>query len=431
LHYREALRLRPDYAEAHNNLGNVLQQQGELDEAVACHREAIRLKPNYAEAYNNLGVVLQRLGRLEHAILEGRRALQLRPNHPSAHNNLGMALRLLGKWDEAAAEFELALRLQPSYPDACLNLAMVRLVHGDFERGWPDFVSAKQTSARCDVQRSTCDVQSAISQGGKAVLLTAEQGLGDTLHFIRYAPLVKKHAVKVIVECQPDLVPLLRSVPGIDELVAEGSALPSFDAQSPLPRLPSVFRTTLETILAAVPYLHADIELATRWRDPIPKDDLRVGIAWQGNAGFLHDRLRSIPLSQFAPLAKTQGARLISLQKGLGVEQLERMSSHGDANSVSSFNLDGSAGAFMDTAALMQNLDLVITSDTAIAHLAGALGVPVWVALPLAPDWRWLLRREDSPWYPSMRLFRQTRWGHWDDVFQRMARELTLLFRYR
>jgi hypothetical protein len=247
-------------------------------------------------------------------------------------------------------------------------------------------------------------------------LLYAEQGLGDTLHFVRFVPMVKQRGGRVILECQSLLLRLLSGFDGIDCLVGTGSPLPAFDVQAPLLSLPGLFHTDLESIPTPVPYLHADHKLVDQRRHSAGAS-FRVGIAWQGNPTNPGDRHRSIPLVHFEQFAKLSGVRFISLQKGPGAisapERLECLP-----------GLDESSGAFMDTAAVMMSLDLVISADTVIAHLAGALGVPVWVPLAFAPDWRWLLQRQDSPWYPSMRLFRQVRFGDWEDVFKRIAEEL-------
>jgi hypothetical protein len=250
-------------------------------------------------------------------------------------------------------------------------------------------------------------------------LLHAEQALGDTIQFIRYAPLVKARGGTVIVECQPPLVPLLRSCPGIDRLVAHAEPLPACDFQVPLLSLPGVFRTTLDTMPADVPYLFAEPERLDQWKHKLSDPAaFKIGIAWQGSSTFPGDRMRSIALAHFAPLARVPGVRLFSLQKGNGSNQIKASRQFG----VTEFGDQMDAGgAFLDTAAVMKNLDLVVTSDTAIAHLAGALGVPVWVALSIGPDWRWFWDREDCPWYPTMRLFRQRRLGDWDEVFERAA----------
>ena len=251
--------------------------------------------------------------------------------------------------------------------------------------------------------------------------MLAEQGLGDTLQFVRYARVLKERGARVVLACPAPLGRLLASFPEMDELFILGSAeeLPRADFYLPLLSAPGVFRTDVSTIPCEVPYLWANPELTDRWRQELAEiDGFKIGIAWQGTRGFHSDHWRSIPLTDFAPLASLPGVRLVSLQKGFGSEQVATV----DFPVLDlSGRLDEVAGAFMDTAAVICNVDLVVTSDTAIAHLAGALGVPVWIALPFSPDWRWLRDREDSPWYPTMRLFRQTTLGKWPDVFERIA----------
>jgi hypothetical protein len=253
-------------------------------------------------------------------------------------------------------------------------------------------------------------------------LLHAEQGLGDTIHFIRYAPLVQARGGKVVVECQRPLLQLLGRCAGIDKLIGQGTALPGFDVHAPLLSLPFLFRTTLATIPATVPYVFAEPVLVEAWRRELaPIGSFKIGISWQGNPQHAWDRVRSIPLSQFAPLAGLPGVHLFSLQKGPGSEQVPNA-----AFPITDLagRLDEQSGPFMDTAAVMKNLDLIITADTALAHLAGALGVPVWIPLHFPPDWRWLLERDDSPWYPTVRLFRQQRRGDWQGAFERIVEAL-------
>ncbi|MCI0460721.1 MAG: tetratricopeptide repeat protein, partial [Gemmataceae bacterium] len=313
-----------------------------------------------------------------------------------------------------------ALRLQPDYARAHMARAMTWLAQGNWEQGWPEYEwrwRYEGFSPRPFPQ----PLWDGSPLAGRTILLHAEQGLGDTLHFIRYAALVKQQGGQVLVECPAVLHRLLASGTGIDELVAPGAPLPAFDVHAPLLSLPALFRTSLSTVPATVPYLFADAQLGAQWRDRLASvEGLKVGIAWQGNPRHFRDRQRSVLLTEFEPLARLEGVRLISLQRGPGVEQVPAL---GDRFPVLDLDRqrDETCGDFMDTAAVMTNLDLVITCDTAIAHLAGALGVPVWVALPFAPDWRWLRERADSPWYPTMRLFRQERWGDWASVFRRLA----------
>jgi hypothetical protein len=258
---------------------------------------------------------------------------------------------------------------------------------------------------------------------GQTILLHPEQGLGDIIQFLRYAPLVQERGATVLLGCPSHLRGLLANCRGIDRLIPDGP-LPPFDVHAPLGSLPGIFGTTPATVPGTVPYLFADAELTAHWQQELNHfSGFKIGIGWQGNPKYWGDALRSIPLIHFEPLARVKGVHFFSLQKGPGTDQLGAVANGFPVMDLGS-KLDEASGAFMDTAAIMKNLDLVITSDTAIAHLAGALGVPVWVALPLVPNWRWLLHREDSPWYPTMRLFRQTERGNWQQVFERMVGEL-------
>jgi tetratricopeptide (TPR) repeat protein len=418
--YRQAVRISPDYPEAHNGLGNAFERQGKPDEAIESCRQALRLRPDFAEAHYHLGNARERQEEVDEAIRCYRQALQLKSNFPDAWNNLGWALARKNELNEGIRCIEEALRLKPGLAVAHWNRAVLWLLSGDFARGWPEYEWRwrRPDLAERPFQQPRWDGASLM---GRSILLYAEQGLGDTLQLIRYAPLVKQLGGKVIVECQPPLVRILAGAPGIDQLLAQGSRLPPFDFQAPLFSLPGILHTTLETVPATVPYLCADSALAAHWqRELEPLRGFKIGIAWQGMPTFRYDRQRSIPVAKFACLAQLPGVQLISLQKGPGAEQLQELAGRFSVLDLGS-RLDEASGAFMDTAAVMNVLDLVICSDSAVAHLAGALGVPVWVALPLVPDWRWLLEREDSPWYPTMRLFRQTRDGNWEDVFGRMA----------
>ena len=263
--------------------------------------------------------------------------------------------------------------------------------------------------------------------GERTILLYAEQGFGDTIQFIRYAPLVKQLGGTVLVECQASLVRLFGRTEGIDRLIGQGSPLPAYDVQASLLSLPAILRTTSSTIPAGVPYVIPDDRLVEQWRQELNAvPGFRIGICWQGNAEHKRDRFRSMPLCEFEPLARLDGVQLISLQKGQGTEPLSALGGR-----FSVIDWTSRLDDFMDTAALMKSLDLIITADTANAHLAGAIGVPVWVVLPFAPDWRWQLDREDSPWYPTMRLFRPREPAKWGKVFQRVASELEKLVKSR
>jgi hypothetical protein len=320
------------------------------------------------------------------------------------------------------------LELRPDYADAHFGRSLLRLLQGDYEQGWAEYEWRWKTG-QLPEREFIQPKWNGGSLGEQTILLHAEQGLGDSLQFIRYAALLKKEnpSAAIVVECLRPLAPLLTRCPSIDQLVAQGGKLPPFDVHCLLADLPGAFKSTLETIPRDVPYLFADPELVTEWRKRLSDlGGLRIGINWQGRGGQGDYRKRDIPLDLFAPLAQLPGVNLVCLQKG---EARSELFSLGERRPVfdPGDDLDTAHGAFMDTAAIMMNLDLVITSDTSVPHLAGALGVRVWLALPFVPDWRWLLDRSDNSWYPTMRLFRQTAPGDWTAVFEEIRTELVSL----
>ena len=363
--------------------------------------------------------MLRRQGKLDKALARYQQALALRPNYAEVHYNRGFTLQEQGKLDEAVASYEQALALRPDYANALLARATCYLAEGDYERGWRTYEGRLRIPGF--ITQHNLPRWQGEPLAGRSLLLLAEQGLGDTVHFVRYARLLKKRGARLVLAAPAALGPLLANHPDLDELFILGSAgeLPRCDFCLPLLSAPGAFLTTASTIPAEVPYLWADPELTDQWRRQLGEiAGYKIGILWQGSSHYPSDRLRSVPLAHFAPLASLPGVRLISLQKGSGSEQLATVDF--PVLDLSS-RLDEAAGPFMDTAAVLRGLDLVVTVDTVIAHLAGALGVPVWVALQFSPDWRWLRGRDDSPWYPTMRLFRQSRFGDWPPVFERMA----------
>lgn len=423
--YQSALRLRPDLVNAWGNLGTLLNTLGRRDEALRCLSQAVKLDPNLPEAHNNLGNVYKAQHRLEEAKACYERALQLRPHYGKAHYNLGNIYLEYGQLDEADRSFETAIKHSPKYPEANFQHGALHLLRGDYPTGWAGYewrwgmqnaVKGKREFLQPTWDGSPLD--------GKTILLYTEQGFGDTIQFIRYAPLVKARGGRVVVECQPRMIPLLRGCEGIDELVPRGEGTAKFDVQAALLSLPAIFQTDEATIPCDVPYFKPDPKLVEKWRGWLDLlSGFRVGIVWQGSPTFLRDATRSIPLAHFAPLAAVPGVRLIALQKGTGTEQLLAIGNRVPVVTLPD-DVDSTAGGYMDTAAIMQSLDLVISSDTSAAHLAGALGRPCWVALGYVPDWRWLLDRSDTPWYPSLQLFRQKTRGDWNGVFQELATRL-------
>ena len=422
-HLRSALRIKPDYLEAHNNLGLALLSMEQHEESEACFRGALRIKPDSAEAHHGLGKLMHAQNNFDEAIASYQRALELEPRLAAARHDLGCVFQAHGNLAQAEACYAQALSVDGLLAETHFSRAYIWLQRGDFERGWTEY-EWRWKLPRIAPRNFPRPLWDGVSFAGKVLLLHAEQGMGDTLQFIRYVPLAKMRGGTVVVACHKPLMTLLARFPGIDQLYSLTDPLPNFDVHAPLLSLPGIFKTSLETIPAQVPYLFADEQLSAHWQRRLSSlRGFKIGIAWQGNRGYMGDRSRSIPLAQFAALGRLNGISLVSLQKGPGSEHLRTLPEGLSIWDLSS-ELDETSGPFMDTAAVMKNLDLVITSDTSIAHLAGALGVPVWVALSASPDWRWLLNREDSPWYPSMRLFRQKKLDDWPEVFERIAEEL-------
>jgi Flp pilus assembly protein TadD len=424
--YEQAIRIKPGLPEAHYNLGNLFRLAGHPERAVECYARALRLRPEFAEGHNNLGIVLRRLGRFSEAMTSLRRALVLRPGYPAAEVNLGLTLADTGRFAEALAHYEEVLAREPANADAHHNRALAWLTLGDWEQGWPEYEWRWRTAELRKPPYSQ-PVWDGSPLAGRTILLYTEQGSGDIFQCVRFASAVKPRGGTVVLAAPERLHPLLATAPGIDRLVPRDDPHPepACHLQHALMSLPARLGTTVDTMPAPVPYLRADRARSERWRGELQTlAGLKVGIAWRGSPKMLpYDLRRSIPLEQFEPLARVDGVRLLSLQAGAGSEEPGRLGGRFPVLDLAA-RFDESAGAFLDTAAVMTHLDLVVTCDTAIAHLAGALGVPAWVALPSVPHWTWLLDRETSPWYPTVRLFRQAAAGAWDEVFHRMAAAL-------
>jgi len=446
--FHEAVGLRRDNAKAHYNLATALSDKGFLDEALAAYREAIRLQPDLVDALNNLGNLLEENGRYHEALAAYRQILKFQPDWAEIHWNIALALLRLGDFEQGWAEYEWRWKCK------------------DHNVGGPTFIEPRWDGSPLD---------------DKTILLHSEQGIGDTIQFVRYASLVAKQGARVILGCPSALFRLMQGAAGVDEVV-RSKPLPHFDVQCPLMSLPMILGTRVETIPADVSYLKVDQQLAKAWGekllafDPTPSPPysgeragvrgdlsssvndrtpfdarpltlpsppstgerevnertteqgnsadrrLRVGITWAGGPKYKNDRKRSLHLSQLAPLAQVPGITFYSLQKGPAAAEVENI-----PPGMQWIDLSDDLHDFADTAALISHLDLVISVDTAVAHLAGAMGKPVWVLLPTNADWRWLLERDDSPWYPTMRLFRQSRRGNWADVIERVVSALKLL----
>ncbi|HEY8750874.1 MAG TPA: tetratricopeptide repeat-containing glycosyltransferase family protein [Tepidisphaeraceae bacterium] len=420
--YRKALALRPDYPEAHNNLGAALEEKGELDEALVELHQAIKLVPTYPEALNNLGNVYQDMGRLDEAFDAYNRSLAARPANPDARTNRGNAFRAIQKLDEALVDYRAALELRPQYPEALWGVAFARLIQGNFEEGWRTLESRWSLKDRPLFWHFTEPMWDGTDPTGKIIALFSEQGLGDTIQFIRYASMVAARGAQVMLLCQPELKRLLTGQLGIQYVTSDGQNRPLAAAQCPLMSLPRIFGTTLSNVPAPVPYLNPDPKLASNWRQRMlgTPGGLKVGLAWAGSPAHRNDRNRSIPLAMLTGLAQIPNVTLFSLQKNRPARDagtsIEKMIDWTDEFTD-----------MADTAALVSNLDLVVSVDSAVAHLAGALGKRTCTLLPHAPDWRWLLNRTDSPWYPTMRLVRQPAANDWQTPIRQLTEQITHL----
>ena len=487
--FRRAVEIAPDYAMGHANLGLALRDEGKLDEAidalrraVAAHpgfaegqnrlgalylqterpdlaaahfRRATELAPDFAEACTNLGIALTQLNRPEEATAAYARVVALQPDDvrarfnlltsrsddipieeieaicraliaaypqvPEGHNGLGVALQRQNRFEEALASFRRAAWVKPDFAQAIINEAMVLLVLGRYEEGWPKYEWRRRLSLLHGIDRAL-PLWQGEDIAGKSILLHSEQGLGDTIQFLRYVPLVAERARHVVLEIPRVLVRMAASLP-IDNItiVPKGRTGPSPEVHAPLLGLPRIFNTRVDNIPGRVPYLTPRRPLVERWARVLPGDGrLKVGLVWGGNKEHKGDRRRSIALAQLAPLLAIKDVAWHSLQVGDRAAELAGI----PAGAV--IDLSPQLTDFAETAGAILNLDLVIAVDTAVAHLAGALARPTWIMIAFSPDWRWLLNRDDSPWYPSVRLYRQPAPGDWDNVIARVAADVAV-----
>lgn len=467
-HYRILLRAKPGYAKAYYNVGNAVRALNNLPLALKCYQQAIQLEPRYMKAHNNCGTTLNALGRPEEALYHYEQVLEVDPgfvgayinkgnalqaldrptdsiasyrqalahdaNNADAYSNIGHAYHALNRFDDALAAYAQARAINPDHPDAHWNEALTRLAMGDYRRGWQLYewrwrnptLGIKQRALQGTLWLGREDIHD------RTILIHAEQGLGDALQFARYLPLVAATGARVLLEVHPPLVALMAGIPGVERLLMRGDTLPPYDYHCPMMSLPQAFDSTVDTLPWSGPYITAPADRLEKWRDvlapslsgPTGTDHAgrrrpRVGIAWAGNPAHKNDRNRSAPLAPLAAMLTEQGAAVVAVQKGLRPGDAERLAALPDT-----LVLDEKLEDFADTAAVVAQLDLVIAVDTSVAHLAGAMGKPLWVMLPHNADWRWMAGREDSPWYPSARLFRQTAPGDWAGVMTAMAAAL-------
>jgi len=409
-----ALAIDPAHPEALNALGNLRLAAGDAVAAVEAYRQALAARPDYAEALSNLGSALRAQGRLAEAEAALRQAIGHRPTYASALANLGLVLQEQGRWSEALAAYDAALAADGGHPAARGNRAMLLLLLGRLEEGFAEYEARWQMPGFSTQRRDFgCPAWDGSPLDGKTLLVHAEQGLGSAIQFVRYAALAAGRGARVVLESQPPLLRLFRQSlvgPGlpVEAVIGKGEALPPCDRHAALMSLPHLLGTTLESIPATIPYLAASADDVATWRQRLAATPMpRIGLVWAGNARHENDHNRSMPAAALAPLVARTAASFFSLQVPAKPGDLDSL----PPGRVT--DLSAQLGDFADTAAVLEVLDLLITVDTAAAHLAGALGRPAWLLLPYIPEWRWLRDREDSPWYPSLRLFRQTAPGNW------------------
>jgi tetratricopeptide (TPR) repeat protein len=416
--FRHAIRMKADEPGYHNGLGVTLAESRQIEPAIAEFRRAIRLKGDYADAHSNLGEALREAGRLDESLASAQTAIKLQPKMSRAYNHLGLVLYDKGQYPEAIEAYLTALWLKPDYARAHNNLSQVYLLLGNYQRGWSDFEWRLQVPFIVGTRRFDAPRWDGSDLAGKTILVHPEQGFGDMIQFVRFIPELASRGAKVILETLPELSRLFQ---GFGQIVIHGQPTPAYDVYCSLLSLGSVLGVSAQWIPVPIPYLKAEPRLAEQWSRRFDSGDhrLRVGLVWGGRGTHANDRNRSINLKQFAPLASAASAAFYSLQKGPASAEAAEAPPE-----MQLIDWTRELNDFADTAALIANLDLLITVDTATAHLAGAMGKPVSLLVPLVPDWRWMLDREDSPWYPSMRLFRQKSPGDWAEALRRVGEEL-------
>jgi Flp pilus assembly protein TadD len=426
--YRRAVAAAPGEADGFANLAVALHRTGAIDEALAASDRAVALVPNHPLVRGNRAAILVSKGQVDEALAESHHAVALAPNHALAHTNHAAVLLMNGKIDEALEESHRAVTLAPANPTIRFNHSHLLLMCGDLRNGFSDYRWRRQCAG---LFSSKLNFSAPEWQGepfvGRTLLLFAEQGIGDALQFIRYLPMVAARGGDILLYVQATLVPLFRQLRGV-AVVAHNTPLPPFDLQSSLMDLPHVFGTTLEAVPADIPYLRADPVKVDAWRRKFSDvAKLKVGIVWAGSPTHKADHYRSLAAEAVLPRLVTSGLQLYSLQKEPRPADVPVIAALGS----DVIDLAPDLGDFADTAAAVAALDLVISVDTSVVHLAGAIGRPAWVLLPYAQDWRWLRDRDDSPWYPSLRLFRQEKPQAWDGVLTRVAIALRQLVQTR
>jgi tetratricopeptide (TPR) repeat protein len=421
--YNRLIAVAPNSALVHLSLGVALRATGRSEAAVACHRRSIALDPRNSVAYSNLGNALKDLGRFEEAVAAHDQSLSLDPDNAETFYNKGVALKAAGHLRQALATFEEATRCKSEHYEAQWDRALLLLHLGDLAAGWPAYEYRWKLPHHKQPGFSQPRWQGE-SLAGKTLLLYPEQGFGDTIQMLRFLPSVAATDGQLVVQIQAELLRLARtSFPEL-QFIARGEPLPPFDLQCPLMSLPAVFQLKLEQLPGEIPYLRPPAEASEKFHQPLARagNAIKVGIIWSGSVTFVSNHLRAVPLKRFLSLLEVPGVEFFSLQMGPTRQQLADSGVAGLITDLTPLIED-----FADTAAAINQLDLVIMTDSSVAHLTGALGQPIWDLLPHVADWRWLEDRPDSPWYPSMRLFRQQAYNQWDEVFEQLQSELIAL----
>jgi len=419
--YNKAIAINPDYYEAWINRGNNYEKLNELINALYDFNQAININENSDDAYYNRGNVFYKMSRFKEALDSFDKAIQLQTIHNDVFINRGNTLQELRKYEEALVDYDRAISLDAEDAEAYWNKSLAMLALGNLKEGWGLYEWRFKSEAYIDT-RNGIDGPAWTgkeSLQNKTILIHSEQGLGDTLHFCRYIRYLEEIGAKVIFQVQKPLTNLLKNLKGVSQIIPKGSELPRYDFNCALMSLPLAFNTTIESIPNQIPYIDSDAELVSKWSNYFGQSGYKIAICWQGSTQGKVDVGRSFPVQMFEGIARIKGVRLISLQKNEGAEQLDNLPPGMKVEKLPE-NFDEGPNAFLDSAAIMKCVNLVITCDTSLTHLAGSLGVKTWLPLQFASDWRWLLYRDDSPWYPKHRLFRQSDLADWKGVFHRM-----------
>jgi tetratricopeptide (TPR) repeat protein len=418
--FKKAIELNPEMADYHINLAISLQKVKRYDDAMVSYEKAIELNPVNADYYYNLGTLYHEMEKIDEALSFYKKALELNSMHKDAYVNAGLAYAEKGMPEMAISYYDMAISLEPQFADAHWNKALSLLLLGRYEEGWREYEWRTKASEIITVKRNfPKPLWDGTKSYGTSILLYAEQGLGDTIQFIRYVPLIAEKGFNIIVEVQEEVKNISRYVDGVKHVISIRDEYPDFDAYYPLLSLPFLLNTTIDTIPLKIPYIKIGDDLIEKWRDKLGEHGkrLKVGLVWSGNTMFKKAHLKRCPIEKLLPLFENEDILFYSLQK-------YSQKDYKILDNIRLIDYMNEVEDFVDTAGIIMNLDLVISIDTAVAHLSGAMGKPVWVLIPYVPDWRWLLDREDSPWYPTMRLFRQSKPMVWDDVILKIKDEL-------